>query len=63
MQTAGIRDALLSGEATDDELLREYATRVYAQVGSYEAAARVLQLDRRTVKAKIDSELLSELGG
>jgi transcriptional regulator with AAA-type ATPase domain len=61
-QTAGIRDALLSGEATADELLREYATRVYARVGSYEAAARVLRLDRRTVKAKIDAELLAELG-
>jgi DNA-directed RNA polymerase specialized sigma24 family protein len=31
---------------------------VYAQTGSYEETARRLQLDRRTVKSKIDRHLL-----
>ena len=57
----GIARALLAGEASAEDLLREYTTRVYARVGSYEAAARVLGLDRRTVKAKLDPELLAEL--
>ncbi len=58
---SGISPTLLAGEASADALLRDYTTRVYAKVGSYEAAARVLGLDRRTVKAKIDPELLEEL--
>lgn len=58
---AGVASSILTGEASAEDLLREYTTRVYARVGSYEAAARVLGLDRRTVKAKIDSELLEEL--
>ncbi len=57
----GIAASLIAGEASADDLLREYVTRVYARVGSYEAAARVLGLDRRTVKAKLDAELLAEL--
>lgn len=56
-----IATRILAGESSAEELLREYATRVYARVGSYEAAARVLGLDRRTVKAKIDGDLLERL--
>jgi transcriptional regulator with AAA-type ATPase domain len=38
---------------TADDLVREYCRLVYAQTGSYEATARKLNLDRRTVKAKV----------
>jgi hypothetical protein len=34
---------------------------VYEQTGSYEETARRLQLDRRTVKGKIDAALLAQL--
>ncbi len=54
--------ALLRGGALSaDELLRRYCTHVYALVGSYEEAGRRLGLDRRTVKAKLDPELLARL--
>ena len=42
----------LSAEA----LLRRYCTLVYRTTGSYESASQVLQLDRRTVKAKVDAQ-------
>jgi len=44
-----------AGEVTAETVLREYIRRVHARAGSYEAAARILDLDRRTVKAKLDS--------
>ena len=50
--------AFTNGTFTADELLRRYCTLVYSQTGSYEETARRLQLDRRTVKSKIDPELL-----
>jgi transcriptional regulator with AAA-type ATPase domain len=53
--------ALHAGMLTADELLRRYCTQVYAQTGSYEETARRLQLDRRTVKSKVDPDLLEEL--
>lgn len=49
------------GMITADELLRRYCTMVYAQTGSYEETARRLQLDRRTVKSKVDPALLAHL--
>ncbi|MEM7412604.1 MAG: sigma 54-interacting transcriptional regulator [Myxococcota bacterium] len=55
--------ALAAGDWSAEELLRHYCTRVYAQAGSYEEAARRLGLDRRTVKAKLDPELLARLQG
>ena len=57
----GLEAALAAGEWSADELLRHYCTRVYASAGSYEEAARRLGLDRRTVKAKLDPELLGRL--
>jgi hypothetical protein len=38
-------------------------TLVYSRTGSYEETARRLGLDRRTVKAKVDPELLGRLRG
>ncbi len=56
---AEVRTAIGEGRWTADDLLRWYCTLVYTRTGSYEAAARQLQLDRRTVKAKVDVTLLS----
>lgn len=53
--------AVRQGAWTADQLLRWYCTVVYARTGSYEATARQLQLDRRTVKAKLDTDLLTRL--
>ena len=46
-----------------EELLREYCTWVYAGCGSYVEAARILGLDRRTVRARVDEERLRQLQG
>ncbi len=54
---AEARVAALSAE----DLLRRYCTLAYARLGSYEAAAQRLGLDRRTVKAKVDEPLLERL--
>jgi DNA-binding NtrC family response regulator len=51
------------GRLTADELLARYVTLVYSRTRSYEAAARQLGLDRRTVKAKVDERFLERLGG
>src|SRR5580704_16196551 len=51
---------LRAGELTADELLAHYAARVYSLTGSYEEAARRMQLDRRTVKAKVEQFLASQ---
>ena len=46
---------------TADELLRRYCTIVYVQTGNYVETARRLAVDRRTVKSKIDPQLLEKL--
>jgi DNA-binding NtrC family response regulator len=51
--------AISSGSLTAEGLLSRYCTLVYWQTGSYEQTARRLKLDRRTVKSKIDPELLA----
>lgn len=45
-----------AGALTADELLRRYTRLVHAQAGSIEETARRLDLDRRTVKAKLAME-------
>ena len=63
---AGASGASLWADASEgrlaaDDLLRRYVTLVYAQAGGYAEAARRLELDQRTVKSKVDLELLERL--
>ena len=58
---AELAAAVRAGKLSAEELLSRYCTLVYARFRSYEAAARSLALDRRTVKAKIDREWLPRL--
>jgi DNA-binding NtrC family response regulator len=44
---------LSGGRLTAEEVLRHYTRQVHAQAGSVEEAARRLDLDRRTVKARL----------
>lgn len=46
-----------AGRLTMSELISYYVTHVYRQTGSYEEAARRLELDRRTVRAKVQEYL------
>ena len=59
-QTA-LSEDLANGELTAEALLRRYCTLVYARTGSLGETARRLEIDRRTVKSRIDHELLSRL--
>jgi transcriptional regulator with AAA-type ATPase domain len=55
--TADIR----AGSLTADALLARYVTLVYSRTHSYEETGRRLGIDRRTVKAKVDREMLAKL--
>ncbi len=46
------------GAMTADELLKRYCTLVYSRTRNLEETARRLGLDRRTVKAKVDPQVL-----
>ncbi|MCP4641149.1 MAG: sigma-54-dependent Fis family transcriptional regulator [bacterium] len=56
-----ILDQVRRGLLTADDLVAQYCTLVYAQTGSYLEASKRLGLDRRTVKARVDTDLLDEL--
>jgi transcriptional regulator with AAA-type ATPase domain len=58
---ADLASAVRDGAIGAEDLLRRYCTLVYARTGSYEQAARRLGLDRRTVRAKVDPEMLERL--
>ena len=53
--------ALAECDLTADELVGLQCTVVYSQTKNYQEAARRLNLDHRTVKSKIDQELLARL--
>jgi DNA-binding NtrC family response regulator len=50
-----------AGSLTAAELLSRYVTHAFHRTGNYEETARQLGLDRRTVKAKVDFELLKRI--
>ncbi len=56
-------EAVQRGELTVGQLMGQYVTRVYARTGSYQAAARQLDVDHRTIKSRIDADLLHRLRG
>jgi transcriptional regulator of acetoin/glycerol metabolism len=51
----------LEGRLSADAMARRYLTIVHAQTGSYSETARRLGVDRRTVAARVDRELLARL--
>ncbi len=56
-------ERIFSGEMPAEELLRAYCTLVYSRTGSYVRTAERLGLDRRTVRNRIDADLLAEMRG
>ncbi len=47
---------------TADQLLNLYCTLTYRRLGSYQQAAQALGLDRRTLRARVDPDLLNKNG-
>jgi len=58
-----LAEAVRAGNLTAESLQRHYVTMIYAETGSYQEAARRLDLDRRTVKGYVDADLLAHYGG
>ncbi|MFT4649551.1 MAG: hypothetical protein ACI9X4_002791 [Glaciecola sp.] len=52
-QPSGLGGLLTNKQLTADELLTRYCAQIFAEVGTYEGAARRLGLDRRTVRARV----------
>ena len=59
--SAELAAQLDSGDLTAEDLVRHYCTLVYSKTRNYEETARRLKIDRRTVKAKLDPDLLERL--
>src|SRR5262249_50793538 len=55
--------AISTGAWTADELLSHYCNWIYAQIPNLEECARRLNLDRRTVRARLKPELLQKWKG
>ena len=53
--------AMLAGSLSAETLLRSYCTLVFAATGNYQETSRRLGIDRRTVKDKVDVDLLERL--
>lgn len=55
--------AFVAGTLSANELLKRYATLVFAQTSNYREAARRLGIDRRRVPGLVDKALLARLTG
>jgi DNA-binding NtrC family response regulator len=55
--------AIVDGALTAAEMESRYFTLIFAQAGTYEAAAERLQCNWRTVRSKIDRKFLRQLQG
>ncbi len=55
--------ALREGDLTADDVVRLYCTLLYERLGNYQEVARRLELDRRTVKGKLDANILHRFSG
>lgn len=58
-----LTDEMSEGKLTADELVSRYVTLTYARTQSYVETGRLLEVDRRTVKAKVDKDLLERMKG
>ena len=56
-----LKKQFIDRQLTADELTRKYCTYVYWKTKSYQQTGEILSLDRRTIKAKVDLELLAKL--
>jgi DNA-binding NtrC family response regulator len=56
-----IAEAVVGGTYSAEEMLRNYCTLLYAKTRNYSQVAERLGIDRRTVRAKVDEDLLREL--
>lgn len=54
-EVARLAQQIEQQELTADELMQAYCRLVYQKTGSFEQAAKRLQMDRRTVRAKVDA--------
>ncbi|MBI4559349.1 MAG: sigma-54-dependent Fis family transcriptional regulator [Candidatus Hydrogenedentes bacterium] len=53
-----LAESLRTGQLSAQELLEHYCTITYARTSSYTETARLLGLDRRTVRARVKADLL-----
>jgi hypothetical protein len=52
--------SLLAGEMTLEEVSEHYASLVYAKTGRYDLTSQKLGIDWRTVKDKVNDDLVSK---
>lgn len=60
-EVASLAEAISNSRLTLDELIGHYCTQVYKETGSFVETARRLQVDRRTVRARVDQGYLDGL--
>ncbi|HCE46243.1 MAG TPA: sigma-54-dependent Fis family transcriptional regulator [Lentisphaeria bacterium] len=62
-RNTNLSEAVSTGDMTADELINRYCLSIYRRTRSYAETSKILELDRRTVKSRIDKAVLSEKSG